>query len=541
MILDVFTIMFEADTSKAKGGVDDTRKSTDELVDSMKKADDQAGVTAASLAGFAAKAVGALGALLSVSNAVSGAFARADDIAAIERTSDALGVATEDVDAFGKAMVQLGGDAQGARDSLTDMAESIGEALQDVESGRAKTFGALGVSLRDVNGQSINAVEGMLRLADAVEGMSQGEAVFRIKELGITDNRTVEALLKGRKELERLIGVQKDANPLTAEQVKRAKALTEVMGGWRNSVGNAASQFFDLLIPALTKVIQWLTVIVDWAGEHKDFVVGFFAAIAAVVAAVYLPAMISAAAATLAATWPIIAIGAAIIAAAAAFALIYDDVMNFIDGNDSLIGQMVEKYPLVAAMVEMVAAAFRTLMEWGGVAFDFLGKAVGVWAEAMKLAFDGVIAYFKLVADMWSSVFSGIMKGIGKVSAGISKVGGWIGIGGDDNPPEGQSAESIEPAKSKSAERVSAPEQVAQNIEIANSQLAAAGANPMNSISSSAISNTANNNREQNVQIGQVTVQTQATDSQGISQSISSDLSVQLKALEAETATGIDR
>lgn len=486
MILDVFTILFEADTSKAKGGVDDTRRTTDELVESMKDADKQAGKTSSSMAGFAAKALGALGAVMSVGQAISGAIGRAEDIAAIERTSNALGVAIEDVAAFGGAMERLGGDAQGARDSLTDMAESIGEALQDVESGRAKTFGALGVSLKGVDGQAVGAVEGLMRVADAVQGMSQGEAVFRIKELGITDNRTVEALLKGRKELERLMQIQKQSNPLTKEQVDRAKQLTDTMGGLKGSVAGASSQFFDMMIPALTKVIDWLTVIVDWAGEHKDFVVGFFAAIAGVVAAVYLPAMIKAGIATLAATWPILAIGAAIVVAAAAFALIYDDIMNFIDGNDSMIGNMMEKYPLVKTLVMGIVEAFK-----------FMGDVVGAVFSSLILGFQQVIDFISL--------------GISQIASGISSVAGFFGIGGDVDVSE------------------------------ANAQMGAASANPMNAVSSNAISNTANNSRETNVQVGQVTVQTQATDSQGISQAIGGDLSAQLKNLEAETATGVDR
>jgi len=437
-----------------------------------------------SIKDMAKNAIGALGAALAVASTVSGALGRAEDIAAIESTSNALNIAVEDVDAFGKAMTRLGGDAQGARDSLTDMAESIGEAMQDVESGRAKTFAALGVDLRNVDGSAINAAEGMLRLAESVEGMSKGEAVFRIKELGITDNRTVEALLKGRKELERLLKVQKEANTLTAEQVKRAKELTETMGGWKNATSNAAAQFFDMLIPALTKVIGWLTKIVDWAGEHKDFVVGFFIAIAGVVAAVYLPAMISAAAATLAATWPILAIGAAIVAAAAAFALIYDDIMNFIDGNDSMIGQLITQYPIIGDVINTLVAAFKQLMEWGGVAFEFLKSGAASLLEGFQAFGNGIIAVFEFIGAMWKAQFDFIMAGVDMVKNGLTSVAEFFGFGGGGE----------------------------YSVAAANQQLNAASTNPMNAVSSNAISNTANNSKETNVQVGQVTVQTQATD-----------------------------
>lgn len=563
MILDVFTILFEADTKQAQAAVEalsDTSEAAAEQTEKASKSiEDQASALylLAKAAGMSAQAARAYteaqigaseadlekartamdaadaaqksgekakksgnafedyakkaAAAFSVYALFNGVIGRADDIAAIEQTGKALGLAIEDVDAFGGAMTRLGGDALGARDSLTDMAESIGEALQDVESGRAKTFSALGVSLRDVKGNTIGAIEGMMRLADAVKGMSEGEAIFRIKELGITDNRTVEAVMKGRKELERLMAVQKAANPLTKEQVERARQLNSILDASRNSIKGAAAQFFDKLIPALTKALEWLTIIVDWAGEHTDFVVSFFTVVAAAVTAIYTPAMIKAAAATMAATWPIIAIGAAITAAALAFALIYDDIMNFIDGNDSMIGRLIESYPIIGKLVDIVASAFSNLMAVGGVAFDFLRDGTSSLLEGFKAFGEGVIAVFEFIGSMWMMQFDFIMGGVDMIKSGLSAIGSLFGIDGH------------------------------VDVSGANAQMAAASANQMNSVSSNAISNTANNNRETNVQVGQVTVQTQATDSQGISRAIGGDLSEQLKNLETETATGIDR
>ncbi len=168
-------------------------------------------------------------------------------------------------------------------------------------------------------------------------------------------------------------------------------------------------------------------MIVDWAGEHKDFVVGFFGAIAAVVAAIYLPAMIAAAAATLAATWPILAIGVAIVAAAAAFALIYDDIMNFIAGNDSMIGQIFEKYPMIKEIVFGLIDAFKQM-----------GSAVG--------------AVFEFIGEMWKLQFDFIMQGVEMIKSGLSSVGSFFGIGGD------------------------------VDVSGANAQIAAASANPMNAV-----------------------------------------------------------
>ena len=63
----------------------------------------------------------------------------------------------------------------------------------------------------------------------------------------------------------------------------------------------------------------------------------------------------------------------------------------------------------------------------------------------------------------------------------------------------------------------------------------------MNSTTSSAISNSTRTTNETNIQVGQVTVQTQATDAKGISQSVGGELKGQLKQLEAETSSGVAR
>lgn len=461
-----------------------------------------------SVAGLAAKLAGALVAGLSVGATISGVLSRATEIGELQRTSEALNIAIGDLDAFGKAAERAGGDAQGARDSLTDMAEALGEALSDKESGRAKAFKALGIAITDTNGKAKDGLTGLLDLASAVEGLDRSAAVFKIKELGITDNRTVELILKGRKELERMLAVQKAQGVVTKEAAERAKVFNDALFALRGSTSNTANGFFDALIPALTKVIEWLTKVVDWAGEHRDVIVGFFIAIAAIVTAVYLPAMIAAAAATLAATWPLLAIIAVITAVAAAFALVYEDVMNFIDGNDSLIGQIFEKYPMVKDAVMAIVDVFK-----------LLGSIVAqVW--------QSLITGFKQVIDF-------VMTGVKQIASGISSVAGYFGLGDDESP----ASKGAQPSGS-GQDPLDVPGN--DSIAMANGAIAAASSSPLNGVSSSAISNGAQT-KNSTVEIGQVTVNSQATDAQGVAKDMNSELSSQLKNLEHESATGVSR
>jgi hypothetical protein len=476
-LLDTFRILFEADTSKMNQGLNKAEQSTDDLVDSMRAADRQAGKSAESFRALTVKLLGWFAGAVTASKAVTGAIGRAEQIMAISRTADALGMATEEVDAFGRAAESMGGDAQGARDSLTDMAESMGEAMADVESGRAKTFAALGISLKDANGQAKNASQGMLDLASAVEGMPRGEAVFRIKELGITDNRTVEMILKGRRALEDLLRTQKENSKVTKEAIENAKAFQDAMNATKMVVSGAADGFYQAVLPALTTFVTWVGKAASWATENKDVVVGFFIGIAGIITSMYLPAMLSAAVATIAATWPLILMGAAIAGLAALFALAYDDVMNFIEGNDSLIGRV----------IPAAIAAFKALG-------DFV---MGIW--------NGITA-------AWDAFVAKVMSGVDKVKSAGKAVAGFFGFG-DDGGGVAAGAAAVSTA---------------------------AGA-PTNATSSAAISNSIGGKRETNVSIGEVKVQTQATDAQGISKDIGGSLNGQLKSLQTSAATGVER
>ena len=79
------------------------------------------------------------------------------------------------------------------------------------------------------------------------------------------------------------------------------------------------------------------------------------------------------------------------------------------------------------------------------------------------------------------------------------------------------------------------------DVEVANNMLASASANPLNSVTSNSISNSHRSQSETNVQVGEINVQTQATDAKGVASGVTGELKDQLGNLSHENSTGILR
>lgn len=546
-----------------------------ELAESVDEVADNYGKATSSLAGFLGRMAGMVGIGLTVGGIASFIQTTAEEVNTLSQSAEALELPVEDVDAFGKVITSMGGDAQGARDSLMDMSESIGEALQDTSSGKADVFKSLNISLKDMKGESIGAMEGIYRLSDAVQGMSKEEAVFRIKEVGITDNKIVESILKGRKELEELTKKQKENGVVTKELALQSQKYKEVTGGLKTVFSSVMMSIMNSALPALTKALSWVQTFVKFCQENKNLLIGFFSAIGLAVALYYVPPMLAAASATLAATWPIIAIIAIIALLAMAFAIVYDDIMNFIDGNDSMIGRILEKYPRLKIVILALWETFKKL-------FEYLKVIVGVVADIVvagwELMASGLKAYVKFLINCisviagWGKSFAGVFttvtdavvgafewmweqveKIIGWVNTGLDAVkNGWksakefFGFGDDEEITINQNVErkvndngEIEYAIPQQEESQTTQQPVRHSIAQANAQLDAIANNAMNPITSQAISNQSNVKNESNVSIGEIKIETQATDAQGMASGVKDSLQDQLADFNQQNSTGV--
>lgn len=565
MLLDALTYIINADNKKLNDEVAKSEKRVDEFTDSMTEAEKQADELEKKIrAGFKTIGVSILAAV-SVSKLLSSALDYAEEASNLQTVADTLGIAIEDVDALGRSVERLGGTSQGAQDALRGLGQYVGQALRDGSSGAAKSFSEMGIRLRDAQGQARSTIDVMRDLAEVISGMERPRAIEVLQEAGISDQKTIELMLRGRQEMENLLRVQKESGVITKEQAEQARKFTEAMARYRQATRNSADSISRMFLPALTSLLNRFTSIVEWMNEHKTFVQGFFIAIGTVLTAMYLPAVIKAAVATWALIAPYAAVVAVIAAVSAGFALLYDDIMHFLEGHDSLIGRISEDYPAVGEIVKYFAnnvrAIFRLLtgdFEGAKEAFSESAQAIsnvfGIVKDSVVESFnqllstllggpeaaervkDGMVSAFNVLDSVVRGIFNGLkafIDGIWKWISGIydksvgmvGKISGWLGFG-DDTPdaPYGSAVPSVPPS-----------------LMEANRQLSQIDSNPLNPLTSQSITNSSNARSETNIQVGEVNIQTQATDASGIAGDIKNELRNQLADAQNEAASGVDR
>ncbi|MBT0361874.1 hypothetical protein [Morganella morganii] len=499
------------------------------------------------VAALAEKSLNFAGISTTITGLISDATARAAEIESIDKLGREINITTQDVDAFSGSVAALGGTRSAAQADLSAM---------------AKSFGFAGDSMEKV-----------LQTADKVQGMSFGEAKKTLGGLGVEDNGTIELLMKGREELSRMMETQKDYGGITRESIEQSISFNNAMLSLEQSAGLLKNSLMGMLIPALAQGLDWLEKIVVFAKENKNFVTGFFIAVAAVVTGKYVHAMKLAQISTWTAMLPVMAVVAGILLLAAVFALVYDDIMNFIDGNDSMIGRILDSYPGLKAVILTVWEAFVVL-------FDFIMSVIGVVADIVVAAYNtmntalnefidwltasiqGVMAWgaeFEAVFDTVSDAVVGIFtwlweqieeilgwisKGMDLVKEGWSTVKGWVGMG--DSAEIEQNVNRTVTTKGKL--EYSIPETPSlseeETLKLAGQitgHVTTLAANPMASLTSGTISNQSAVSNENIISVGEISIVAKDGDPQTIAADIVEVLRQHIENMGHEYNSGMEK
>ena len=417
--------MFEADTSKIKKGTEEGKKAADEMTNSLNKTDKSAqnlGKSFLNAAKSAAKLVTAVGGLAVLKTITTDT---ANHTFAVAQQARAMGVSVEVLSTWQRAVMSSGGTAEAAAASMETLRNKFVEMSRfGVMIGQdAFMFKQLGLSAEDMKNSIKDPTIALGKLAQTFGTLSNTQQLYIGKKLGL-DNTTIMLLSRGKVAFDEMIQKQKELGIVTERQAEAATKFKFAQASLRLTLETVKREITSGILPALTWFYEKVERVIQFFREHETFAKAFFGGIAVILGVVLLPALIACAAATWALIAPFVAIAAPIIAVGAAFALVADDIDNFLKGNKSMIGELSKAYPELGKKVRQFVADMKTEFKNLGLLGEYVGDVFKVGFEKAaanykkagdKLAAERKAAYAKI--DAVALPNSGLAKGQTTVSA----------------------------------------------------------------------------------------------------------------------------
>lgn len=488
-VLEKFLILFESDADDANKDVKKLDKSLDDTEKSAIGASKASDGASKQFVSMGAKALGAIGGIVAITSAITGLISTAARIDELGKFADLIGENLEDIDAWGGAVVRAGGTAEGFQGSIKSLNEKMVDASVKGFNEITPFFNQLGISIVDVNGKVKSTIDILPELASSFEGIGKQKALGIGQKLGL-DAGTIALLQQGSGAVDKLIERQKKLGLVNEEASLISAEFNDIMADFKQISGFTAQSLLVSFVPAITWTIDKLIDLSMWARENKPVVIGFFVGLAAVA----IPSLISLAAAGWAAIAPLlvmaapfIAIGAAAAAAGVAIALVIEDITAFVNGQDSLLGDMVKRWPIIGDIISAVV------------------DDVAIFLEMMK-------DYAKFLFN----IFDAPEKALKSFKNAFGNVKDFFGFGDEE----------IELNK---------------NIAIGQGSIALASSHPLASQTSNSIQNNNRSlSRSTSVQTGDIIVQTQATDARGIAAGVGGSLQEEMRTTVENFDDGIE-
>lgn len=212
------------------------------------------------LAGVTSFTTALIGGLFSAQQAFD-AFMRAIDNAdRLDELSNRLGISTEQLSAWGYAAKLSGSDLESLTGSIQKFAKTVASAA-DSDSRQAQLFGALGISIKDAQG-NLRDIEDLLpEVADRFKSLKNDttEAALAQELFGRSGAELLEFLNKGSSGLKQMGDEARSLGAvIDGETAASAAKFNDELDKLRVVVNSLFTQLAKELLPELTKVVQQL-------------------------------------------------------------------------------------------------------------------------------------------------------------------------------------------------------------------------------------------------------------------------------------------
>jgi hypothetical protein len=535
-ILDTFFLLFEADATELDDALGKTRKKGKETADELSHVDAVARRLGHTLGDQLKQLGGALLGALAVRAMADNMMAATEHADKLNLSAERLGQNIEHLSAWGDLVKKNGGSLEGFTGGIEAFNKQLVQMEATGKSRAAPFLKELGIDLEDAAHKGKTAMDFLPEIADAVQGMNREKAQALGARLGL-DAATIMTLQAGRREVEALLAKERELGVVTKEQGEIADKFGDTLDDTRHAFRSLWTEVATAVLPALTWVLEKFQGLALWMRKHSDFIVGLMIALGTAVMVFLVPPLLKAGAAAIVAFAPFLVLGAIVAALAVAFALLYDDVQAFMAGNDSLIGQILQKWPVVGDMAKAIVGWLRFLWDVAAALLQFL---VTMW-DSPSEAWDAFVTNIVDGIERRLSMFPALGETVGGVAEAIGAAFDAL-VSGVTSAIEAVlgAANRIATAFPGLASLLnfSPSGAAAAGLAAGKALLGDVGASPVGAVSSTAIANTTRGG-DRSVKVDKVEVHTQATDAQGISRSIGGALGSQLRQANSQFDDGV--
>lgn len=437
-VIDSFLVAlgFQTDTS----GAEEYKKS----LESVEK-------TVATVMGVATAAAGLIG------WAVHKAAASMGELYSFAELNE---VSARSLEALGKIAVENDGSLEGMKSTVQSLNKVIGEAALGLGRG-AMTFEKLNMSAKNADGSVKNVDDILSEVADKMQGLSRQEQLALGAKLGI-DPQFVKVLAQGSENLAKLREEAELFNPFKEEDYELAdkvdklftkasksvgvfgkmvavslfpviKQMLEGYLAWFKEFRKGGSEMFATALKVLVAVLQtmwdWTVRVVSavknaiqWFLQFKIVTWAAYAAMAAFVAIQTYNFFMSATKGLISLTRTMLAFNASALlipaligAVILAVALLIDEFVNFKEGNDSFLGDLVKEYPQLLDVINKISDGVSAVIDWVSNLFN----------ELLPAFTDLGNALLRLFVALWP-VVQFVFQAIGLIIMAVYPIVLWL-------------------------------------------------------------------------------------------------------------------
>ena len=316
----------------------------------------------------------------------------------LSNASAITGASVNSINALGGALKRFGGNAESAINAIKSINQHLhqakfgGGALLEI----SKKYGV-------VISKGATAEQTLLNLAKQMGQYDRQTRIAIASQLGL-DEAMVRAFADGGKELEQLINKQKKLNIIDPRDEKIAQKFSYALLDLKDIFTALMRDFARVILPSFTKLLNLFTSFVEFLRKHKIFVTAFFAGILVALTPILLTLGKMAVASSLAFA-PFYAIGAII----ASLALVFEDLLYYFQGYESVTGNLVKKFPLLAPLIEPLRS----------IVLGIYDTFKSIYTLITEPSWDNLSKVFKNVGNVIKSLIEIPIKAIKNIIDGL--------------------------------------------------------------------------------------------------------------------------